>query len=384
MRTLEKKTLGLYLHIPFCRSKCLYCDFCSQPNRSESEHAAYTEALCRDLRARAETCSAYTVDSVYVGGGTPTSLAPALLQKILDTVFSCYHIEPHAEITVECNPATESRALFECLVSAGANRLSIGAQSVHDGELRALGRLHCFSDLSKTVSDARAAGFENLSVDVMFGIPLQTEESYLQTLCKLSELQPNHISAYGLTVETGTPFGRMGDRLRLPDEETTRRMYFSGIDLLAQRGFRQYEISNFALDGYESRHNLKYWNCDEYLGFGPAAYSDFGGRRFGNSRDISSYLANEDITEESEVPSPNDRKNEYVMLRMRLSEGIDCRAYQKRFGSSFESDYGDALSRYVNGGFVRKNAQGYAFTTDGMYVSNSILSEILCFDAGNC
>lgn len=384
MQKLDRPTLGLYLHIPFCRSKCLYCDFCSRPNRSENDHAAYTDALCRDLLKRAAACEGHTVDTVYIGGGTPTVLSPALLKKILDTVFANYRVAPHAEITVECNPVAESREMFDTLFAAGANRLSIGVQSAHADELSALGRLHSFSDFEQTVKDARAAGFCNLSADVMFGIPRQTEESYPETLRKVIALAPTHISAYGLIVEEGTPFEKMGDRLHLPDEEAVCRMYFAGIDLLAKAGYRQYEISNFSRDGYRSRHNLKYWNCDEYLGFGPAAYSDFSGKRFGNSRDISAYVAGKDITEEIDVPSACDRKNEFVMLSMRLSDGIDCREYQRRFGSSFDTDFGQALSRYEKGGFVRKTEHGYAFTPEGMYVSNTILSDVLQFESGNC
>lgn len=375
------KTLGLYLHVPFCRSKCLYCDFCSVPVRNEDRFSDYVERLCRDLWERAESCADRTVDSVYVGGGTPTVLPPQLLERIFACVRKNYRLAGDAEITVECNPVTESRALFECLVACGVNRLSIGVQSVHDNELRRLGRLHSFSDVKATVRDARAAGIENLSLDVMFGIPEQTIESYLATLQALCELSPMHISAYGLGVEEGTPFGKMGDRLILPDEETTRKMYFDGVALLAKNGYLQYEISNFARAGYRSRHNLKYWNCDAFLGFGPAAYSDFGGSRFGNSRDLDAYLRGEPIVEETETPTLSQRKNEFVMLAMRLSEGISQKKYRDRFGADAEAEFGAALSRYIELGLIRKTEDGYAFTPDGMYVSNAVLSEILDFEA---
>lgn len=372
--------LGLYIHIPFCRSKCLYCDFCSFPRADGETLAAYVDALCRDLTARAEVCRDYTVDTVYFGGGTPTLLSSKMLCAILEVVYSHYRVAENAEITAECNPATGGKESFAVMRKSGFNRLSIGLQSAHANELRALGRLHTFADFARTFTQAREAGFENISADVMSGIPQQTVESYLQTLSQLCALRPEHISAYGLTVEEETPFGRMGERLVLPDEEATRQMYFGGIDFLAQNGYGQYEISNFARVGYESRHNLKYWNCEEYLGFGPAAYSDFCGKRFGNSRNLAAYIKGEEIVCESESPSQNDRMNEYVMLRMRLSEGIGAKAFETRFGRSFDDAFGKRLGKYENGGFVRRTDGGFAFTPEGMYVSNAILSEILDFD----
>lgn len=377
----QKKTLGLYLHIPFCRSKCLYCDFCSFPHPKEETVDRYVSMLCEDLCRRAAECRDDTVDTVYLGGGTPTLLPAKLPIKILDTVAKHYHLSSNAEITLECNPATGDRDSFVALRKSGFNRVSIGLQSAHRDELRALGRRHDFEQFCKTFAELRDADFTNVSADVMFGLPLQTTERYLQTLEKLCALSPEHISAYGLIVEDGTPFSTLAARgqLPLPDEETTREMYFAGISLLASHGIAQYEISNFAKKGYESRHNLKYWNCDEYLGFGPAAYSDFGGSRFGNSRDLVAYNEGKSILEETETPDQKERMNEYVMLRMRLCEGVSASAFEARFGMDFEEAFGQKLSRYRNGGFVRKTEDGYAFTPEGMYVSNAILSEVLDF-----
>ena len=372
--------LGLYIHIPFCRSKCLYCDFCSFPRADAERMEAYVTALCRDLASHAADAAAYTVDSVYLGGGTPTILPARLLVRILETVFSHYRVAKTAEITAECNPATGDKSVFAEMRRVGFNRLSIGLQSAHDVELRALGRLHTFADFEKTFLEARSVGFDNISADVMSGIPHQTPESYLQTLKRLCALSPEHISAYGLTVEEETPFGRMGDRPNLPDEDAARQMYFDGIAYLSQNGYAQYEISNFAKTGYESRHNLKYWNCDPYLGSGPAAYSDFGGVRFGNSRDIDAYIEGKDICNDSETPSPRDRMNEYVMLRMRLSAGVNAVDFESRFGVPFEESFGKRLRSYATDGFVQKTAHGWAFTPSGMYVSNAILSDILEFD----
>jgi len=374
------QTLGLYLHIPFCRSKCLYCDFCSFPHPSEAQLVSYTDALCRDLEHHAQKAVGYTVDTVYVGGGTPTVLPIGCLEQLFSTLFACYRVAKTAEITVECNPVTESRTYFEAMRKNGVNRLSIGLQSSHQAELKALGRLHSFADFETTVRDARAAGFENISADVMFGIPHQTMESYGETLNRLCALHPEHISAYSLIVEDQTPFGKMANSLPLPDEDTAREMYLQGIEILAQAGYRQYEISNFAKHGFASRHNIKYWNCDPFLGFGPAAYSDFEGYRFGNSRDLQAYLRGEEILEEREQISLEERKNEYVMLRMRMTDGVPARDFYNRFGEDFEAVFGKRLVPYVKQGLVMRTDERYAFTKEGMCVSNGILSDILDFN----
>ena len=379
LRQKKMQRLGLYLHIPFCRSKCLYCDFCSFPRPRADAMEAYTEALCRDLARRAEDCRNHCVDTVYFGGGTPTVLPTAMLARVTECIARHYRLSDGLEMTAECNPATADRQKLSEMRKMGFNRLSVGLQSAHDEELRALGRLHSFADFSTILEDARAVGFENLSADVMFGIPKQTVGSYLQTLESLCALAPTHISAYGLTVEEGTPFGRMGDRLCLPDEEETRRMYLEGIDLLSQNRYAQYEISNFCREGFPSGHNLKYWSCEEYLGFGPAAYSDFGGSRFGNSRDLDAYMNGESILQDCETPSPQERLNEYVMLRLRLSEGLHIPTLEKRFGVSFAEWIGDRLDTFVGMGLVQREDGRVFLTSEGMYVSNAILSEILDF-----
>ena len=374
------KTLGLYLHIPFCRSKCLYCDFCSFPRADEAKMTAYVKALCRDLKTNAPKCREYIVDTVFLGGGTPTMLPAYLLKELISKIYKYYNVAPNAEITAECNPVTGERELFARMHAAGINRLSIGLQSAHEKELKALGRLHNFETFLACFADARAAGFDNISVDLMSGIPYQTPQSRLETIQKVLELKPEHISSYDLIIEEGTPFARRLDTLPLPDEDASRQMYLEGVELLTQNGYAQYEISNFARAGYESRHNLKYWNCDEYLGFGVAAHSDFGGARFGNSRDIEAYIEGRDITEERGTPNQNERIAEYVMLRFRLCEGVDEEMFASRFGVSFEEMYGKKLTSFVASGLVcRENGKSY-LTQEGMLVSNTILSEILDFE----
>ena len=373
------KKLGLYIHIPFCRSKCLYCDFCSFPRQDEEKMTAYAEALFRDLRAHAPACREYLVDTVFLGGGTPTTFPAYLLKELMGEIYKYYNVSPNAEITAECNPVTGERELFARMRAAGINRLSIGLQSAHEKELKALGRLHTFDTFAACFADARAAGFDNISVDVMSGIPHQTPESRRETLQKVLALSPEHISSYDLIIEAGTPFARKRATLSLPDEEAARKMYLEGIKFLNENGYAQYEISNFARPGYESQHNLKYWNCDEYLGFGVAAYSDFGGARFGNSRDIEAYIAGRDITEEKSVLDQEERINEYLMLRFRLCDGVNVTAFEERFGVSFEENWGKKLAPFVAEGLVRKEGEKYFFSQEGMLVSNTVLSEILDF-----
>lgn len=286
---------------------------------------------------------------------------------------------PRSEITAECNPKTGDQAQFLAMRRGGFNRLSIGLQSAHAVELRALGRIHSFADFRETFLAAREAGFSNLSADVMMGIPHQSLSAYLETLDMLCALSPEHISAYGLTVEEGTSFGRMGERLVLPDERVEEAQYFRGIELLAKNGYRQYEISNFARSGYESRHNLKYWNCEEYLGFGPAAHSDYGGVRFGNSRDLAAYLEGKDITETSQAPDADERIAEYVMLRMRLSDGVRFSDFKSRFGVSFDEYFGRSLQYANDPSLVLRDGASIRFTPVGMRVSNAILAEWLDF-----
>ncbi len=373
------RPLGLYLHIPFCRSKCLYCDFYSIPHPQKETVERYVAALCRDLEEKRALCREHTVDTVYLGGGTPTLLLPHQLERILETIARTYHLSPDAEVSAECNPATGGRETFARMRRAGFNRLSIGLQSAHRAELRALGRLHDFADFERTWEDARACGFANLGADVMSGIPHQSVESYCQTLERVLALSPEHVSAYGLIIEEGTPFSRMESRLSTPDEECARQMYFAGIRTLESHGLLQYEISNFARSGYESRHNLKYWSCDEYLGFGPAAYSDFGGERFGHIRDAAAYIEGRSLLCDRERPSPHERMQEYVMLRLRLREGICKDAFEERFGVSFKSVFGGATARYVTLSLAAEGEDFFRLTPEGFYVSNAILSELLDF-----
>lgn len=372
--------LGIYIHIPFCIKKCNYCDFCSYPGSDTARMEAYTKELCLRIEQFADGLEQKrTVDTVYFGGGTPSLLPTECFERLMDTLRVRFDIEDGAEITAECNPVTIDKKGFGELRRIGINRISLGMQSANDNELKALGRLHSFRELKKAFEDARAAGFDNISVDLMYGIPEQTVESFEKTLREVCTLAPEHVSAYGLKIEDGTAFAACRDRLALPDEDAEFEMYCRCCGILGESGYRRYEISNFAKDGYASRHNLRYWSLRDYVGFGVAAYSCFEGERYGNSRDIKAFLDGEDITEERYTVTPRERVNEYVMLGLRLEEGIDTAVYRKLTGREFKAEH-PQVDGYVDAGFLWEQDGRIGFTTKGFFVSNSILSEMLDFE----
>lgn len=372
------KSLGIYIHIPFCKSKCRYCDFCSFPHPRPETVKKYISKLISEIEEYGKTYGEYTVNTVYFGGGTPTLLDAEDLAKILCSVKKSYKTDANAEITTECNPATGSFEYFKRLRDAGFNRLSIGVQSMNEHELKLLGRLHSADDAKKTFFEARNAGFENISVDVMFGIPEQTPNSLSETLDELCSLSPEHVSLYGLKIEDGTHFARHADSLVLPDEDTEYEMYLSSVKKLSRFGLERYEISNFAKDGYASRHNLKYWQREDYLGVGLAAHSCIGSRRFLNVANMEKYFSGERIAGEETI-TPHDILCEKIMLGMRLDVGVDFELLQKGTDEDVRK-YERAFDRYILGGYAKKEGRRLSFSNDGMYVSNSILSEILDFE----
>ncbi len=367
---------GIYIHVPFCLSKCHYCDFCSRTRAGEETKGLYVERLCEEIRDCGDRLSDARpmADTVYFGGGTPTLLSPEHFAVILDTVNTVFGIDAGAEITAETNPKSADYDKLHDMRAVGINRLSIGMQSVHDNELRALGRIHKHADFIASYADARRAGFDNISADLMYGIPEQTPESFEGSVRELVSLAPEHISSYCLTIEDGTNFGRRRNSLILPDEDTVSDMYRIMTDILRGGGYEKYEISNFAHNGRVSRHNLKYWKREDYLGFGPAAHSFYGGVRFANSRDVEGYLGGLDIREEAEMIAANEAMDEYVMLGMRLSEGIDIAEFGRLFGVDFMERYGNTFKRFAPE-YISIDKKRCSFTDKGMFVSNYILSE---------
>lgn len=370
------KDLGLYVHIPFCKSKCYYCDFCSF-SHAENEMDAYCEALVCELRAAAEMYGDRPVSTVYFGGGTPTTLPISLFSRITETIFDVFKVKNNAEVTTECNPGTVTTDYLSDLRKMGFNRLSMGAQSMNDRELKLLGRIHTAAQTVETFENARRAGFDNVSLDLMLGTPEQTTGSLEESLRALVALAPEHISAYGLKIEEGTPFFAQKDTLALPDEDTERELYMSTVSFLTEHGYARYEISNFARSGFESRHNLRYWRRQDYLGLGLAAHSCVGDRRFWNTTSLSDYLAGK-IKDGGETVSAHDILCEKIMLAMRLDEGLDTRALGKE-----AEPYAERLLRFLPMGLVKKTGDCLSFTDEGMYVSNAILSEVLDFEENN-
>jgi len=316
------------------------------------------------------------IDTVYIGGGTPSLLPEDLLSRLVLGLRKSFDIREN-EFTIEANPGTLTRAWAENARALGINRISIGLQSIHENELKFLGRIHSFEDFLASYYMLREVGFDNISVDLMYGIPEQTVESFMSTLERVIELSPEHISAYGLIIEEGTPFFDMRDSLPVPSEDDECRMYYSAARLLSRNGYKHYEISNYARVGYESRHNLKYWRDEEYIGLGAAAYSYFHGVRFGNIRSLDEYLSSDDSCTDIDIIDLDAEKLEYAMMHFRLSEGICLNRYYSRFGESFLQGREGKINNYISLGLMRMD-NGYLFLTEqGFYVSNSILADIL-------
>ena len=380
------KNLGIYIHIPYCLNKCPYCDFYSVTDQSTAED--YVDALLLHMAEYSESASGYDVDTVFIGGGTPTSLPVGLICDIIDGIYDNFNVTEDAEVTIAMNPATAKYADLKRLKRCGVNRLSIGLQSADDEELKRLGRIHTYDEFVESYDLARKAGFENINIDVMYATPGQTKASLSETLNKVIALNPEHISLYGLKIEDGTPFAGQKDELVLPDEDTEVYMYFSSIEKLKNAGYYQYEISNFSKKDKKCLHNLKYWHGEEYLGFGAGAHSYFRDHRYAFKKDIAAYINAlrypsriPDIVSEDYQIKPSERLGEYVMLNLRLTDGIDTDAFAEIFGLSFERMFGKYLTKYIEGGFMEKDGRFYRFTTKGMFVSNYILSAMLEFNS---
>lgn len=370
-----KPALGLYIHIPFCKAKCAYCDFYSLAH-SEEKMDAYTAALLRHLEEVAPRAAGMQVDTVYFGGGTPSYLGAARLCRILQTVLRRYDVTRDAEITLEANPdsAGDWKELRR-LRRAGFNRLSLGVQSTDDALLRRIGRVHTYEQVQQAVKAARKAKFTNLSLDLIYGLPGQTVEDWQRTLADAVALGPEHLSCYGLKLEEGTPLWQQRQTLTLPDDDAQADMYLYTVAALGEMGYEQYEISNFAKPGKASRHNLKYWNMEEYAGFGPGAHSDFGGVRYGYVRDIDSYIAGKLVLSESENDSTLARDYEYVMLSLRTAAGIDRQTFEKRYRQRFQP-METLFEQYEKAGLALPTEGGWRLTPKGFLVSNSIIAAL--------
>lgn len=359
--------LGLYFHIPFCASKCGYCDFYSFPGTAE-EMDAYTAALCSRMREY----PAEAADTVYFGGGTPSLLGGERLAAVLGAARAHFALTADAEITAECNPDSVDGALLRRLRGAGFNRLSIGVQSAREDELRLLGRRHTFAQAEAAVRLARACGFENLALDLMYGLPGQTAPRVLESLEALLALEPEHLSCYGLTLEEGTPLGRA--KPALPGEDAQAEMYLAICERLAAAGFEHYEISNFCKPGRRAAHNAKYWDFSEYLGIGAAAHSYYRGRRFAYPRDAAAFVRGAAPVPEEAVAGFGARA-EYLMLRLRTSDGVSRADYTARFGDFSEAER--VLRRLEPAGLALCGEEACRLTERGFLVSNTIIGMLI-------
>lgn len=364
------KDIGLYIHIPFCASKCPYCDFYSLRG-DEATRLKYAEAVIRELKAASERYSR-TADTLYIGGGTPSVLGGERLCNIIEAAKENL-VSSNAEITVECNPHSLENGIFEKLKGAGVNRISLGLQSANENERKRLGRRADKAEIQRVIARIKEAGIDNISLDVMLGIPEGSIDSLKSTLDFCISQDITHISGYILKIEENTPFKKLEATLNLPDDDTVSDMYLFMCSYLKENGFSQYEISNFSKKGFESKHNLKYWNCDEYLGIGATAHSFMDGMRFYYPRSAESFI--------SGCASIDDGNGgnfeEYAMLRLRLTEGLKQADVTEKYGFPLPNRMRSKADEYQKLGLVVSDSEGIRLTEKGFLVSNTVISELI-------
>lgn len=373
-----KKALELYLHIPFCIRKCEYCDFLSGP-ADERNRRTYLDALLRELAAVGPQAEDYEVTSVYIGGGTPSLLPGEWMEKLMAGVREGYCLAKDAEISMEANPGTLTKENLAGYRRAGINRLSLGCQSTDDAELKLLGRIHTWAQFQESFRMAREAGFTNLNVDLMSGLPGQHLATWEESLETIARMEPEHISAYSLIIEEGTPFSAR--KLDLPDEDTEYRMYEDVAAVLGKYGYYQYEISNYAKKDRNCRHNEGYWQRKDYLGLGLGAASLVGRERFTNTSDMSEYLENsgnlEKIRTDRETLTREDEMGEFMFLGLRMTKGVSKKDFQEYFGTSIEKIYGEVLEKYKKQGLLLEEDGRICLSRAGIHVSNAVMADFL-------
>lgn len=375
-----KKRLGIYIHIPFCASKCSYCDFYSLSGCSQLM-PEYQKALLWHIEESSSSIKNYEVDTIYFGGGTPSYYGAERIVEILNELKLNGNVRLDSEITVECNPDSVNPEVLKLLRQEGVNRLSLGVQASDNALLKLIGRRHNFRQAQQAVADARRAGFENISLDVMYGLPSQTKKDWAETLSKIMELHPEHISCYGLKLEEGTPMYKeyKGSAI-LPNDDEQADMYSYAAELLDRYNYKQYEISNFCAPGFESKHNLKYWNLDDYMGFGPGAHSCIGDLRYSYVKDLKQYIAGVkrglSLIDEYETIDPLEKAVEYLMLGMRTTRGISRDDYRERCRCNWKP-VGAALKAFEEKGWAEQTDGRWHFTVPGFLISNTLIGILL-------
>ena len=374
-----EKRVGIYVHIPFCASKCAYCNFYSLAG-ADKLAPAYHAAVLRHIGEYSPQLDGYLVDTVYFGGGTPSHYGANRLVSILNALKKHGHVSLDSEVTVEINPGSITKEDLIKLRRAGFNRLSVGVQCANDTMLKSLGRVHTFADAEETVKNARNAGFENISADIIYGLPSQDKDAWAETIARTAALKAEHISCYGLKIEEGTQLYVFKDSPFLPDDDVQADMYLYAVEMLARFGYKQYEISNFARRGFESKHNLKYWLGEEYIGFGPGAHSYIGRCRYSFIEDVEKYIQRVNlgqvVVEYSEEMSDFENAGEYLMLRLRTNHGISEEEYYNIYRLKMDLIL-ELLQKYESSGWALFKDGRWRFTPTGFMLSNTLIGEIL-------
>ncbi|MEE1085599.1 MAG: radical SAM family heme chaperone HemW [Schaedlerella sp.] len=379
-----KKELELYIHIPFCIRKCAYCDFLSAPS-DEKTRDRYIKALIQEIKASKEKYEEYFVSTVFIGGGTPSILTSGQISAVFRAIYQSFEIQKDAEITIEVNPGTASKNKIQTWKKIGINRLSIGLQSVNNDELEMLGRIHSYEQFLDTFHMAREEGFSNINVDLISAIPGQTLESWCKTLRTIAELSPEHISAYSLIIEEGTPFYEkygedncIEESGWLPDEDTERKIYEETENILLEYGYKRYEISNYAKTGYKCKHNCGYWKRTEYIGFGIGAASLIENRRFNVISDLNQYMESKDsVYENVEILSTEEEMEEFMFLGLRMMEGVSKMTFEQSFGKSIEAVYGEVLKNLEKKQLLDISKDRVRLSKHGIDVSNYVFEQFL-------
>ncbi len=381
------KELELYIHIPFCVQKCFYCDFLSMPV-DETVRRHYVRRLIEETEYKSQQYKGYEITSVFFGGGTPSILMETQIAEIMEALQQNFSIQKEAEITIECNPGTLARQKIITYKESGINRISMGLQSANNRELKMLGRIHTYEEFLHNYDLVRKGGIENVNVDLMSALPGQTVSDWERTLKEILKLRPEHISAYSLIIEEGTPFYQTyeedeqrreeGEEPKyLPNEETEREMYRLTGALLEEKGYMQYEISNYAKKGRECQHNIGYWTRKNYLGLGLGSASLVENVRFSNTSDLQEYLAGDFEEREREVLERREQMEEFMFLGLRMIKGVSRGDFKKAFGVEIEAVYGEVIKKMVSQGLLQKQAGRISLTEEGISVSNYVMSEFL-------
>lgn len=372
------KEISLYIHIPFCKQKCFYCDF---PSYASLDHLKedYVEALCKEIE---EKVFGYKIKSIFIGGGTPSYLEISQIYKLLETINNL-NLSKDMEFTMECNPGALEKEKLETMLKGGVNRISMGLQAIQNSILKDIGRIHSFKQFEENFKLAREVGFKNINVDLMFGLPNQHIEEWKESLEVIAKLNPEHISAYSLIIEEGTPFHNLWkkNKLILPSEDEEREMYSITKSILNQYGFNQYEISNYSKEGYECYHNKVYWKCKEYLGVGSASSSFINGKRIKNIENVKIYIEKikngDDIIQEIIENSKEDNMEEFIFMGLRMTEGINLNEFKERFKVDINSIYKEVIDKNINRNLLMSDGEKLKLTEKGIELSNIVMSEFL-------